>query len=171
MHILFQILSSFKLLQNIEQRPLCCTVGPCWLPILHRVVYIYQTQILSLSLPDAFCSVRTQFSPIPFVFCNLLNFNWRIIDLQYRAGFCHTSRWISHKHVYALPLGTSLPTPTCIPPLQTVGSQLITELTIQSTYFEDTVGKRSNRYRTSLSYIKQNSFTLFSLSPFWIQGK
>ena len=28
--ILFQILLPFMLLQNIEQSPLCYTVGPCW---------------------------------------------------------------------------------------------------------------------------------------------
>ena len=26
--------------------------------------------------------------------------NWRIIALQYCVGFCHTSTWISHKHIY-----------------------------------------------------------------------
>ena len=117
MHILLQILSSFTLLQNIEQRPLCYTVGPCWLPILHIVVYICQSQILNLSLPDAFCNVRTQFSPIPFVFWNLFIFNWRIIDLQHCAGFRHTSTRISRKHMYVpsllhLPPNSNLhPTP------------------------------------------------------------
>ena len=32
--ILFQILFLFRLLQNIEQSPSCCKVGPCWLTIL-----------------------------------------------------------------------------------------------------------------------------------------
>ena len=33
--ILFQILSPFRLLQNIEQSSLCYTVGPCGLSILN----------------------------------------------------------------------------------------------------------------------------------------
>ena len=32
--ILFQILSPFKLLHNIEDSSLCYIVGPCWLSIL-----------------------------------------------------------------------------------------------------------------------------------------
>ena len=36
--ILFQILFPFRLLQNIEQSSLCCTVGPCWLSILNVAV-------------------------------------------------------------------------------------------------------------------------------------
>ena len=31
-------------------------------------------------------------------FCCFLNFNWRIIALQYCAGFCYTSTWISHRY-------------------------------------------------------------------------
>ena len=34
-YILFQIVFPFRLLQNIEQNSLCCTVGPCWLSILN----------------------------------------------------------------------------------------------------------------------------------------
>ena len=30
----------------------------------------------------------------------LFIFNWRIIALQYRVGFCHTSTWISHRCTY-----------------------------------------------------------------------
>ena len=33
--ILFQILFLFRLLDNVEQSSLCCTVGPCWLSILN----------------------------------------------------------------------------------------------------------------------------------------
>ena len=36
--ILFQIIFSFGLLQNIEPSPLCYTVGPCWLYILNIAV-------------------------------------------------------------------------------------------------------------------------------------
>ena len=38
--ILFQILFHYSLLQGIEYSSLCYTVGPCWLSILYRVVYI-----------------------------------------------------------------------------------------------------------------------------------
>ena len=29
-------------------------------------------------------------------------FNWRIIALQYCVGFCHTSTWISHRHISSI---------------------------------------------------------------------
>ena len=38
MCILFQILSPFRLLQNIEQSSLCYTVDPCWLSILNKAL-------------------------------------------------------------------------------------------------------------------------------------
>ena len=43
--ILFQIIFPFRLLQNIEQRSLCCTVGPCWLSILYIVVCTFVIKI------------------------------------------------------------------------------------------------------------------------------
>ena len=30
------------------------------------------------------------------LFFKIINFNWRLITLQYCGGFCHTSAWISH---------------------------------------------------------------------------
>ena len=36
--LLFKILFPFRLLQNIEQSSLCCTVSLCWLSILNRAV-------------------------------------------------------------------------------------------------------------------------------------
>ena len=36
--VLFQILFPFRLLCNIEQGSLCCTVGLCWLSILNITV-------------------------------------------------------------------------------------------------------------------------------------
>ena len=42
--ILFQILSPFRLLYNIEQSSLCYTVGPCWLSILNIAVRTCQSQ-------------------------------------------------------------------------------------------------------------------------------
>ena len=41
--ILFQILFPFRLLHNIEQSSLCCTVGPCWLSFLNIAVYTSQS--------------------------------------------------------------------------------------------------------------------------------
>ena len=38
-------------------------------------------------------------------------FYWRIIDLQYFVGFCHTSAWISLKYTYISPLLNLPPTP------------------------------------------------------------
>ena len=43
--ILFQILFPFRLLHNIEQGSLCCTVGPCWLSILNTAACTCQFQI------------------------------------------------------------------------------------------------------------------------------
>ena len=39
-YILFQILFLYRLLQNIVYSFWCCTVGPCWLPILYIVLWI-----------------------------------------------------------------------------------------------------------------------------------
>ena len=37
-HIVFQILFSYSLLQNIEYSSLCYTVGSCWLSLIYRSV-------------------------------------------------------------------------------------------------------------------------------------
>ena len=47
--ILFQILFSFGLLQNIEQHFLCYTIGSCWLIILNIAVCTCQSQTPKLS--------------------------------------------------------------------------------------------------------------------------
>ena len=39
--ILFQILFPYRLSQNIKQSPLCYTIGPCWLSILHIQQCLY----------------------------------------------------------------------------------------------------------------------------------
>ena len=38
--------------------------------------------------------------------------NWRIITLQYCAGFCHISTWISHRHMHVPSLLNLCPTPS-----------------------------------------------------------
>ena len=48
--ILFQIILPFRLLQNIEQSSLCCTVGPCWLSVLNIALCTYRSQTPILSL-------------------------------------------------------------------------------------------------------------------------
>ena len=56
--ILFQILFSYRLSQNIEQSSLCYTVGPCWLSdFLFPKEHSHKTQICSwserrVSLPE-----------------------------------------------------------------------------------------------------------------------
>jgi len=45
------------------------------------------------------------------------NFYWRIIALQYCAGFCHTSTWISHRFTYVASLLNLPPISHPIPPL------------------------------------------------------
>ena len=49
--ILFQTSFSFRLLQNIEQSSLCCTVGSCSFSILNITMCTCQFHSLSLSLP------------------------------------------------------------------------------------------------------------------------
>ena len=44
------------------------------------------------------------------IFFNVFIFNWRIINLQYCVGFCHTSTWISHSYTYVLSLLNLPPT-------------------------------------------------------------
>ena len=52
--ILLQILFPFGLLQNIEQRSLCYTVGPCWLSVLNIAVCTCRSQTPNLSPPPTF---------------------------------------------------------------------------------------------------------------------
>ena len=42
-------------------------------------------------------------------------FHWRVITLQYRGGFCHTSTWSSHGCTCVPPSWTSLPLPSLHP--------------------------------------------------------
>ena len=46
--ILFQILFSFRLLQSIQQRSLCYTVGPCWLSILNIALCVHVSPKLAI---------------------------------------------------------------------------------------------------------------------------
>ena len=54
MSILFQILSPFRLLHNIEQSSLCYTVGPCWSSILKTAYILKGTMSIpnSLTIPS-----------------------------------------------------------------------------------------------------------------------
>ena len=40
-NIIFHILFHYRLLQYFEYNSLCCTVDPCYLFILYKVIYIY----------------------------------------------------------------------------------------------------------------------------------
>ena len=46
--------------------------------------------------------------PILRIVFKLINFNWRIITLQYWDGFCHTATWIGLRYI-CVPRLTSLP--------------------------------------------------------------
>ena len=46
------------------------------------------------------------------IFFNVFIFNWRIINLHYCVGFCHTSTWISHSYTYVPSLLNLPPTPS-----------------------------------------------------------
>ena len=50
----------------------------------------------------------------------LFIFNWRITDVQYCVGFCHTSTWISHRYTCVPSLLILPPTVSPIPPLKVV---------------------------------------------------
>ena len=52
--ILFQILFPFRLLENIEQSSLCCTVGPCWLSFN----FFYYLKKIFLSEDNCFTVLR-----------------------------------------------------------------------------------------------------------------
>ena len=49
--ILFQVLSPFRLLKNLEQSSPCYTVGPCCLSVLNIAVCTCPSQIPYPSLP------------------------------------------------------------------------------------------------------------------------
>ena len=45
------------------------------------------------------------------LFLILINFNWRLITLQYCGGFCHTLTWVSHGGTCVPPSRTALSPP------------------------------------------------------------
>ena len=58
-HILFQIVFPYSLVQNIEYIFLCCVVNPCWLSILYTVVCICLFQFPNFSFPHTLSSLVT----------------------------------------------------------------------------------------------------------------
>ena len=48
------MLSYYRLLQDIEYRSLCYTVGPYWLSVLKIALCIFSSQAPNLSLPQPF---------------------------------------------------------------------------------------------------------------------
>ena len=45
-------------------------------------------------------------------FKKLINFNWRLITLQYCGGFCHIFTWISRRYTCVSPSWAPLPPPS-----------------------------------------------------------
>ena len=71
--------------------------------ISHLLICIYWYIIASQSV-SKFVLGWAYFYFIYFLFIKkffYLLFNWRIIDLQYCAGFCHTPTSISHRYTHA----------------------------------------------------------------------
>ena len=66
-----------------------------------------------------YCLIYPLICSFAFIF-----FNWRIITLQYCAGFCHTSTWISHRYAYV----PSLPSPFPSHPSRLVQSRYLSSL-------------------------------------------
>ena len=52
----FQILFPFRLLQNIEESSLCCTVSPCYLFVLYVACVFVNPKLLIYSPPPPFSS-------------------------------------------------------------------------------------------------------------------
>lgn len=60
-------------------------------------------------------SIRIFFTCILFIYLFLNSFmysNWRIITLQYHAGFCQLSTWIGHRHTCVPSILNALPYPS-----------------------------------------------------------
>ena len=56
---------------------------------------------ISLGANRSNCFELTHQYDISFsVLLLLFIFNWRLIALQYCVGFCHTTTWVSHRHIH-----------------------------------------------------------------------
>ena len=110
-----------------------------WLKLGGKLAGLLRAFLCSLS-PIAMVTVWSMFSKMAQIsrdfilysrsdllhsFFNLFIFNWRIIALQCCDGFCHTSKWISHKHTYVRSLFNLPPTPSHLSRLsQSTGFEL-----------------------------------------------
>ena len=72
-------------------------------------------------------------SYLSFRFLKLIYFNWRLITLQYRCGFCHILTWISHECICVPPSLNPLPTPS---PPQPPGLSQSTSFECSASYIE-----------------------------------
>ena len=75
----------------------------------HPVGCTFMEDFISLVFWGSECSFKNFFGFLPHFFIKkfFFIFKWRIIALQYCVGFCHTSKWISHRYTYVCSL--SLP--------------------------------------------------------------
>ena len=94
---------------------LCCMrTGVSW---IIESAWIFEFFIASVSRSHLTQSFFFPCSILLFLACFLflkVTFNWRIIALQNRVGFCHVSTWVSHRYTYVasllkLPLTPSHP--------------------------------------------------------------
>ena len=94
---------------------LCCMrTGVSW---IIESAWIFEFFIASVSRSHLTQSFFFPCSILLFLACFFflkVTFNWRIIALQNRVGFCHVSTWVSHRYTYVasllkLPLTPSHP--------------------------------------------------------------
>ena len=95
------LLSNFWL-YVFDQDPFCFSGPQVFSSIKWEIELNYSFHYLSVLI-----FVKILF--FPFLFKNLWFLNWRIIVLQNYAGFCQTSKWISHRYTYVPSLWTFPP--------------------------------------------------------------
>ena len=97
----------------------------------------------------AFKILEVHFFVYSFLKKSIIDFNWRLITLQYCTGFCHMLTWISHGYTYVPPPQTPLPHP--IP------------LGCPTASAETALSHASNLDRWSLSHMVIYMFQCYSL--------
>ena len=85
----------------------------------HRTLQTYLSHLYALH-----AQIKPNNDSLFFIFL----FDWRIIDLQYCVGFCHTSTQSAISKNTSLPSGPSLPSPTPSHPSRLSGSTGLSSL-------------------------------------------